>query len=419
MEQRFEVRRDEILSDAEIPKGIYERSLSRLTHFLKPFVGTLRRKELRGNATTYVQGLLSDLKRKNVESIAYRYGMKRHNLQHFIGASKWDYQPMAALLCQQVGDTIGEEDGVIIFDPSTFEKCGSDSAGVARQWLGRFGKVDNGQVGVYMAYASRKEHALCDARLYLPREWADDSVRREKCGIPGHIEFQTRHELCLEMLDLNGDTLPHAWITGDDEMGRSSTFRRELRKRKEQYILAVPSNTSIRDLEGPVPEWSGRGAPPKQPFQSVAEWREHFPADKWQRVTVRNGEKGPIKVQIAVTRVVAKTERSRDGGTEELLIVTRSRQGKGWKVDYYLSNADPATHKTVLARVARREHRIEDCFRRAKGAAGLADYEVRSWHGWYHHQMLSLIATWFLTLETSRGKKRIAGVELATGRLTD
>ena len=154
---------------------------------------------------------------------------------------------------------LGTPDGVIVFDPSGFPKKGSASAGVQRQWIGRLGKVDNGQVGVFMAYATHREHALVDVRLYLPKSWAKDRARRKRCGIPKAALYRTRHELALETLRETGPLLPHGWITGDDELGRSSRFRAELRERGERYLLAVPSNTTVRDLDGAVPEGSGQG----------------------------------------------------------------------------------------------------------------------------------------------------------------
>jgi len=267
-----------------------------------------------------------------------------------------------------------------------------------------------------MGYASRKEHALVDVRLYLPKQWAKDKARRKKCGVPKNICYQTRHDLALDMLKNNGKYLPHAWITGDDEMGRSSHFRRDLRALDERYLLAVPSNTSIRDIDSPSPSYGGRGQPPKRPFQRVDRWRDSLPDGAWAQVDVRDGEKGPLVLEIAKRRVAARTERSWYDFTEELLVVTRSVDTGGKvKYDHYLSNADPDTSLQELAGVVKATHRVEDAIKRSKSEAGLSDYEVRTWTGWYHHQTLSLIATWFLILETLRGKKIYAGTDGSTG----
>jgi len=416
MKRRFEVRKREILKEADIQPQVANSMLKRLEQFAQPFIAAFGRPEPRENAKMYICGLLSDLQRKNIESIAYRYDRDRRALQKFIGTAPWNHKPLQQELARQIGNEIGEDDGVIVFDPSAHKKCGNDSVGVQRQWLGRLGKVDNGQVGIYMGYASRKEHTLVDMRLYLPKQWAKDKARRKKCGIPKNIRYQTRHELALNMLENNSKYLPHGWIAGDDEMGRSSRFRRDLRALGERYLLAVPSNTSIRDLDSEPPAYGGRGQPPKQPFGRVDRWRNSLVDNIWTKVDVRDGEKGPLVIEIVTCRVIARTERSWHEPVEELLIVTRTPEGNGKvKYDYYLANAPADTPLKELARVIKAEHRIEDCLRRAKSEAGLSDYEVRTWTGWYHHQTLSLMALWFLILETRRGKKIHSGPDGAPG----
>src|SRR5215831_15768663 len=259
MERRFAARRDQLLADAEVDPRIPRGVLSRLERFLDPFVELLQRSEQGGHARTYAAGLVSGLKDKNVESIAYLHDQEREPLQQFIGQSPWDYHPWLTELARQVGHQLGSPDGVVVFDPSAFPKKGDASVGVQRQWCGRLGKVDNCQVGVYLAYVGRSEHALVDVRLYLPQEWAKDKKRRAQAGVPRAVRFRTRHELALEMLDERGPLLPHAWVAGDDEMGRCSWFRQQLRSRQECYLLAVPSNTAVRDLTAPDPPHAGRG----------------------------------------------------------------------------------------------------------------------------------------------------------------
>ena len=199
-------------------------------------------------------------------------------------------------------------------------------------------------------------------------------------------------------------------------MGRSSRFRRDLRVLRQQYLLAVPSNTGIRDLDSPPPAYGGRGKPPKQPFQGVQAWADSLDKKAWLRINVRDGERGPLVLEIAKTGVLARTERSYGQVAEELLVVTRSLDENGkMKCDYYLSNAPAQTSLKELARVVKAEHRVEDCLKRAKSEAGLSDYEVRTWAGWYHHQTLSLIATWFLIRETRRGKNIYSGPDRTAG----
>jgi SRSO17 transposase len=411
METEFEARKQELLDECTMAPQIFDRVMPRLERFMEPFVARLVRKEQVDHARTFVQGLLSDLDQKNVESIAYRFGQKRMPLQWFIGVSDWDDKPLREELVRQVGQELGEDEAVIVFDPSAFPKSGRESVGTARQWCGRLGKVDNCQVAIYMGYASRREHALVDMRLFLPREWTKDVKRRKKAGIPKGIRYRTRHHLCLEMLKENGEQLPHEWIAGDDEMGRPYWFRRRLDRIGERYLLAVPSNTLVRDLEVDPPAYAGRGRKPNRPWRRVDQWVAALDESVWTEVDVRDGAKGPLVVQVVKRRVVARTEK-RQQGHEEVLVVIRYRDRDDRRVvktDYYLSNGRPDVPAAEFARVAKAEHRIEECIQRSKSEAGLDDYQVRNWKGWHHHQTLSLIATWFLVGEARRGKKMDAG----------
>ena len=414
MEKRYEVRLNQMLAQAEVPTELMRGLLERLDTFVEPYAKSLDQPEQRRHATEYLTGLLSKLPRKSGEAIAYLHDHRRQGLQNFVGQVPWDDKPLLATLACQVGEDPGEPDAVIVFDPSAFATKGTKSVGLARQWCGRLGKLENCQVGIFMAYASRKEHALVDTRLYLPKEWAKERPRRKADGVPRAIKLRTRHQLALEMLDESAKALPHSWVAGDDEMGRPSGFRRKLSGRGERYLLGVPSNTLVRDLDVPPPEYSGHGRHPKSPFLRLDRWRAALAEEAWTRVEVRDGEKGPLVVDVAKRRVQARTE---TGGTgpDELLFATREVQSDGqFKHDYYLSNAGPGESLAELARVSRAAHRVEECFRRAKSEAGLADYQVRGWRGWHHHQTLSLLAAWFLNRETRRGKNPDPGVDDAS-----
>ncbi len=406
-EREFQARKAAVLKECELAPQVFADVVPRLEQFMEPFVECLARKEQVGHARTFVRGLLSDLDHRNVESIAYRYGQERMPLQWFIGVSKWDDQPLREELTRQVARDLGDPDGVLVFDPSAFPKSGRGSVGVARQWCGRLGKVDNCQVAVYLGYVSRHEHALVDTRLYLPKEWTKDKARMKKAGVPQGTRYRTRHQLALEMLDQHGAKLPHRWITGDDEMGRPYWFRRDLQQRREQYLLAVPSNTLIRDLEVEPPTGSGQGRPPARPWVRVDRWLAAQGATAWTRLDVRDGAQGPLIVECLKRRVAARTDK-RQQAPDEVLVVTRYKDRDDQRVvktDYYLSNGGAETPLLEFARAAKAEHRIEECLRRGKSEAGLGDYEVRNWVGWQHHQTLCLIATWFLVSETRRGKK--------------
>jgi len=419
MERRYELRLEQMLAQAEVSPELMQGLVKRLDAFTEPFAKSLTEPEQQRHAAEYMAGLLSKLERKTGEAIAYLHDQERQGLQKFVGHVPWDHKPLLETLALQVGKDLGAPDAVIVFDPSAFPKKGSKSVGVARQWCGRLGKVDNCQVGVFMAYVSGKGQALVNTRLYLPKEWTKDRGRCKAAGVPKEVKFRTRHQLALEMLNECGKHLPHGWVAGDDEMGRCSSFRRELQGGGERYLLAVPSNTLVRDRAVPPPEYTGRGRHPMSPFLRLDRWCVALPEDVWSRIDVRDGEKGPLVIEVVKRRVQARTE---TGGTgpEELLFVTRERQADStFKHDYYLSNAAAEVPLKELARVSKAAHRIEECIKNAKGEAGLADYQVRNWIAWHHHQTLSMLAAWFLNQEARRGKKTDTSTDAATTEAVD
>jgi SRSO17 transposase len=268
---------------------------------------------------------------------------------------------------------------------------------------------------------------LLDFRLSLPQDWARDAQRREQCHVPPEVRYHTRHEQCLEMLDAWGEQVPHGWVTGDDALGRHTWFRGELRARGERYVLGVPCTTTMRDLEVPLPAYQGRGRRPKAPWQSVRTWRKALHAEGWTRLTVRDGEQGPVEIEMVTRRVQTRLERKRTG-PEEWLVVTRRPlsddhllEGKSspdatehdgrYGYRYYLTPT-PVTEVELkkpplleLARVIKAGTCIEASFQRGKGEVGMDAYQVRTWQGWHHHMALSLIAVWFLIGETHRSQQ--------------
>lgn len=419
MERRYQARLDELLDDAQVSPGLLRGLLPRLEAFLEPFVRSLCCCEQRTNAHHYVSGLLSDLASKDAESIAYLHDRERQGIQKFIGQAPWDHRTLIGELARQVGQRLGDPTGVLVFDPSAFVKQGKKSVGVQRQWCGRPGKVENCQVGVYLGYVSHEGHALVDFRLYLPQEWARDKARRKEAGVPGEVRFATRHELALAMLDEQGGLLPHAWVAGDDEMGRSTWFRQQLRRRGERYLLAVPGNTLVRDLAARDPEHSGRGRRKKVPFVRADAWRAGLAEDAWETIEVRDGEKGALVVQVAWALVQARTEGKVSDAAESLLVFREQQSDGSWKHDYLLSNEIAGGPPSEMAWVYKAGHRIEESIKQAKSEAGLADYQVRTWEGWHHHQCLSMLASWFLTEEASRGKNTDAGFDRPAGAGAD
>jgi SRSO17 transposase len=432
-------RREELLSDCLVSPEVFTPLIDRLGAFVVPYQRALETETDQHHMHLYLQGLLSHLPRKNAEAIATLIDVERQVMQDFIGTAPWDHRPLLTVLVGQVAERLGEPDGIIAFDPSSFPKRGTHSVGVKRQWCGHRGKVDNCQVGVFMGYVSRHDHALLDFRLSLPQEWARDELRRHACHVPPEVQYHTRHEQCLEMLDARGEQVPHGWVTADDELGRQTWFRGALRERGERYVLGVPCTTTMRDLEAPLPAYQGRGRRPKAPWQSVAAWRQSLHPTAWRRFTVRDGEKGPVEIEMVTRRVQTQIERKRTGPAEWLVVTRRpltdartleprasrdaTDQDARHRYHYYLTPTrvseaelkEPSLEE--LARVIKAGACIEASFKRGKGEVGMDEYQVRTWHGWHHHMALSLMAVWFLIGETHRGQQVTPGFDAAASAL--
>ncbi len=227
-------RQEALLSDCVVSPDVFHHMVDHLCDFVVPYQHALETEAGQRHVYLYLAGLLSHLPRKHAEDIATLVDVERLVMQDFIGTAPWDHRPLVQVLVGEVVDRLGEPDGIIAFDPSSFPKRGTHSVGVKRQWCGHRGKVDNCQVGVSMGYVSRHDHAWLDFRLSLPQEWARDAQRRQACHVPLEVRYHTRQDQCVEMLDLWGDQVPHGWVTGDDELGRYTRFRGELRARGER-----------------------------------------------------------------------------------------------------------------------------------------------------------------------------------------
>lgn len=368
----------------------------RLVEFMKPYRERIGWSSRERHLDAFVAGLVGSNERKSVEPIAHAQGVDRRQLQHFVGVSVWDHLPVLDRLHEEVGQDLGDPEGVLVVDGSATPKKGTESVGVARQWCGRLGKVENCQIGIYLAYAGRGSCTIVDERLYLPRAWAQDPVRRAKAKVPDAVTFRKPWVLGDEMLRRLGPRLPHRWIVADTEYGRSSLFRDRLAKRGERYMLEVPSNILVRKVGGKAgrrPEW-----------HRVLDFVKRRPVTAWTRFTVRDGQKEPIEVIALSARV--QTRRRGKPRVETLLAIESLGSDERW---LFLSNAPPRTPLDEMVKAASRRHLIEEAFENAKGEVGLDHYEVRAWQGWHHHMTASLIALWFLVREHRRlGKKSAA-----------
>jgi SRSO17 transposase len=388
-----------LLADAEVSVAAVRGCCHRLERFLQRYLPCFYREEQRALAEVVLQGKLSKLERKTAEPIAYLAGRQRKPVQHFVGAGAWEDEAVMSELRRHVGETLADPEAVLVLDPSGFPKKGTESCGVARQWCGRLGKIDNCQVGVFLAYVTERGYAPLDRQLYLPKEWATDTKLRQKCHVPQDVTFQESWRIGLGLIDRVGADLPFGWVAGDDEFGRASAFRAELRQRRLRYVLDVPANTLIRDLdEAPAP---GRRRPP---WRRVDAWAQAQPPSRWRKLARGDGAKGPKVVRALEAWVQTKDEDGRVGPRERLVVLrTIDREPQAW---YTLSNAPAAVPLGRVVGVHGRRHGVEELLQAGKGEVGLGHYEVRSWVGWHHHMTLSLLALWFLILEKGRlGKK--------------
>lgn len=396
-----------LLADVEVSAAAVRSCCSRLEQFLQRYQPCFYRLEHHDLARVVLQGKLSKLERKTSEPIAYLAERPRKPVQHFVGAGAWDDEAVMAELRTHVAEELGDADAVLVLDSSGFAKKGTASCGVDRQWCGRLGKVDNCQVGVFLAYVTATSYAPLDRQLYLPQTWADDAERRERTHVPEHVTFQESWRIGLGLLDRSSAQVPFGWVAGDDAFGRVTALRAAVRARRWRYVFDVPCNTLIRDIT--AASAAGRG---KWPWQRVDAWAEAQPSWRWRRVKVGDGSKGPRVVRVLETWVQAKDVDGGIGPRERLVVIrTIERAPQVW---YTLSYASDAVSVDQVAWAHARRHGVEEVLQAGKGEVGLGHYEVRSWVGWHHHMTLSLLALWFLILEKERLGGKNPGVDGAT-----
>jgi SRSO17 transposase len=394
-----------LLGETDVAPEDVASCRAQLTTFVQRYLPLFARTEHRCHAQTLLHGKLSGLQRKTTEPIAALAKQKRRPLQHFLGAGLWSDAPVRTELRRHVRQELAHPQAVLVLDGHGVPKKGDDSCGVARQWCGRLGKVENCQVGYYLAYVAPRGKALVDARLYLTAERAADTEHRAKTYVPKEVVFQEGWRLALDMLLGSGRELPHGWVAGDDEFGRSSELRTLLRVARERYVLDVPSNTLVRDLSERRPP-SREGAAPRLPlFEQAATWAARQPKGRWRKFRLRGGEKGPRQVKALQQWVQSKDEGGAIGARERLVVIkTCEKKPRTW---YVLSNARKQVGLGQVVRARGEQHGVEELFEEGCQEVGLNHCEVRSWLGWTHHVTLTLLALWFLQLERLRlGKKK-------------
>lgn len=381
------------------------------------FADLFFRREQKEWALKYLEGLLLPDHGKSVETLALSVeGGNVRNMQQFIGKGAWDDEQILDKHAELVAESLGEAGGVLIVDGSEFPKKGKYSAGVARQWCGIRGKIDNCQAGVFLSYASPRGYVLVDRRLYLPQEWFEPAARDRwrRCGIPDQTPFRTKPQLAWEMIEhlKRRGVLPFTWVTCDEVFGNNPEFLERLESAQSRYMADVPVSTQVW-LERPeteIPPSKGRGRRPSrerlapgapQPIR-VDELAAQLPKRAWRKYLVKDGEKGPIQARFAFVRAVAVRDKLPG---PDLWVLFRRSLGASPELKVFISNAPADTLRRELVRVSGMRWPIETCFEEAKGELGMAEYQTRSWRGWHHHMTLVILAHHFLVRLKLRLKK--------------
>jgi SRSO17 transposase len=395
-----------------------DESFENLKRFHQDFASDFRTKtcSVEQYSLQYLQGIFLEQGRGNMVKYAKKVpDTDNQALQHFISNSPWDEKSVIKKIQDKVIQLIGDENnGSLHFDESGYKKDGTHSVGVKRQYCGRLGKVDNCQVGVFMGYTNENYRTLINERLYLPENWANDPIRRMECGVPEDVVFKTKGELALQML-LNAKErkIPFAWVGMDCFYGQQPWLLENIDKEGITYIADIPCNTRVwLDLpKTEIPKKKGkRGRIPTRE-RIVDDEPEPIIVDKFanmldspesSRVFLRDTERKELWCQVLCLRVYPVQDEL--PGKETFLILRKNEGEK--EIKYQLSNAPADTSIERLGQMSCSRYWIERAFQDAKGNAGMADYQVRSWTGWHHHMVMTMLAMLFIMdMQIKWGKK--------------
>ncbi len=347
------------------------------------------RAEARRRAQVYLHGLLSPIERKNGWQLAEAMGDRTpYAMQHLLDRADWDADTVRDDLRAYVVEHLGDPAAVLVVDETGFVKKGTHSVGVAKQYTGTLGKIENCQVGVFLAYATERGVAFLDRALYLPQEWADDPARRQAASIPEPVDFATKPQLARAMLERAREAgVPAGWVTADSVYGDDRRLRMGLEAQEQAYVLAV----SGKEYVNVAATWTQRRV--STLLVEVAQQ----PAEAWQRLSAGAGSKGPRLDDWLRLPLVPPLQ----DGYERWFLVRRSHSDPK-ELQGYVTFSPAGTTLEQLVRVAGSRWTIEVAFEAAKGEVGLDQYEVRSYHGWYRHITLALFAQALLTVIRTR-----------------
>jgi SRSO17 transposase len=345
--------------------------------------GRFGRAEPRRRVLAYLRGLLGNVGRKNGWQLAEHAGERTPDgMQRLLATADWDPDLVRDDLRAYVVEHLGDPAAVLVVDETGFLKKGTTSVGVQRQYSGTAGKVDNCQLGVFLAYASPRGRAFIDRELYLPRSWTDDPQRCWAARVPAEVVFRTKPQLARGMLERGLDAgVPASWVTADEAYGGDPALRRWLEGRGVSYVLAV-KRTELLAITGP-------DGPVRASAEQLA---TGVPAEQWVTASAGHGAKGRrlydwTRVDLAAPAGV---------GAARWLLVRRSRADG--EMAFYACCGPTGTSLLGLVRVAGSRWVVEEGFEQAKGEVGLDHYEVRRWPGWYRHITLALLAHAFLVV---------------------
>jgi len=338
------------------------------------------RSEARARAISYLAGLLSPAERKNSWQLAEQSGHPNpYGFQHLLGRADWNPDVLGERLRSYVSDYLADPDAVGVIDETGFLKKGRQSAGVARQYSGTAGKIENCQIGVFLAYASCHGHTLVDRELYLPKEWTDDRKRCQIAGIPDDRAFATKPALARHMLQRARDAgLSLAYVTGDSVYGDDHALRGWLEERKQAYVLGRSCDESV---------WIGVQQ------RTIAAVLAQLDEQDWVRLSAGAGSKGERLYEWQQVLLHPPAAR----GWRRWLLLRRSLSDPS-EVAAYTVFAPAHTTLTAHVQVAGKRWTVEESIQCGKGEVGLDHYEVRSWTGWYRHITLSMWAQAFLSV---------------------
>ena len=346
--------------------------------------GRFRRPEPRRRVLDYLRGLLSPVERKNGWQLAEQAGdATPDGVQRLLSTHRWDAGLVCDDLAGYVVEHLADAAAVLVVDETGFLKKGDKSVGVQRQYSGTAGRIENCQIGVFMAYAGARGRTLLDRELYLPQVWAEDWERRREAGVPENVSFRTKPQLAQVMLERALELgVPFSWVAGDAVYGSDRNLRLMLEREGLSHVLAIKRSEKLW-------AWTEKGSRQVRADQLASQVDE----TGWVRCSAGDGAKGPRVYDWAAVDI----RPLREPGKGYWLLARRSLADPG-ELAYYVCYGPEGTTLEQLARVAGTRWATPECFEEAKGQVGLDQYEVRRWDGWYGHITLAMLAQAYLSV---------------------